>query len=126
MGEMILNGKKYAGRGSEWHEYSTSEKVVGKWIDGKPLYEKTLHVTSIVANDDWQNIENLSVKLLIDFECVAYTSSGESGDPTSFRGDKNAPQIQAVSSTGYIRYALISGTPISGLYITARYTKTTD
>ena len=41
MGKMMLNGKEYAGSGSKWHEYSTSEKVVGKWIDGKPIYEKT-------------------------------------------------------------------------------------
>lgn len=37
-----MNGKEYAGSGSEWHEYSTEEKVVGKWIDGKPLYEKVV------------------------------------------------------------------------------------
>lgn len=24
------------------HEYSTEEKIVGKWIDGKPIYEKVV------------------------------------------------------------------------------------
>lgn len=23
------------------HNYSTTERVIGKWIDGKPIYEKT-------------------------------------------------------------------------------------
>ena len=117
---------KWTTDGTPTHHYSTTERVIGTWIDDKPIYEKTLHVTSIVANDNWQNIENLSAKLLIDYECIGYTSGGQSGDQTSFRSDKNAPQIQADSSTGYIRYALIPGTPISELYITARYTKTTD
>lgn len=45
MGMIIMNGKEYAGSGSEWHEYSTEERVVGKWINGKPLYEKTISVT---------------------------------------------------------------------------------
>ena len=26
---------------SDYHVYSTNEKVVGRWIDGKPIYEKT-------------------------------------------------------------------------------------
>lgn len=45
MGKMILNGKEYAGSGSEWHEYSTEEKVVGKGINDKPIYEITKVVT---------------------------------------------------------------------------------
>lgn len=28
------------------HEYSTDEKIVGKWIDGKPIYEKTIVIQS--------------------------------------------------------------------------------
>lgn len=28
------------------HEYSTEEKVVGKWIDGKPIYEKVFEIGS--------------------------------------------------------------------------------
>ena len=27
--------------------YSTEEQVVGKWIDGKPLYQKTIFISSI-------------------------------------------------------------------------------
>lgn len=28
------------------HEYSTEEKIVGKWIDGKPIYEKVFEIGS--------------------------------------------------------------------------------
>lgn len=48
MGKMILNGKEYAGSGSEWHEYSTDEKVVGKWTDGRPIYEKSWDFDSYI------------------------------------------------------------------------------
>ena len=39
--------------GSEWvnddnlHEYSPEEKIVGKWLDGKPIYEKTYSLNNI-------------------------------------------------------------------------------
>lgn len=43
------------------HEYSTEEKVVGKWIDGKPLYEKVI-AFSLTGSGNLSyahNIENL-------------------------------------------------------------------
>lgn len=30
-------------------EYSTTEKIIGKWIDGKPLYRKTITFTSTIS-----------------------------------------------------------------------------
>lgn len=45
--------------GSVWinennlHEYSTEEKIVGEWIDGKTLYEKTYNIT---INNDTDNL----------------------------------------------------------------------
>lgn len=43
------------------HNYSTSEQVVGKWIDGKPLYEKTFQFspssTSYTVNIGALNID---------------------------------------------------------------------
>lgn len=56
MGKMILNGKEYAGSGSEWHEYSTEEKVVGTWIDGKPLYERVFETNYTTRLNDWVSI----------------------------------------------------------------------
>ena len=122
----VAGSGKWTTNGGLTHHYSTSEQVVGTWIDGKPLYEKQFHITSITANDNWQLIGNVAIKLLIDYECIGITSSGRSGNPTSFRSDRNTPQIQGDNTNGNLYYALISGTTISELYITARYTKTTD
>lgn len=49
MGMIIKNGVVYAGGGggSYSHEYSTTEKVVGTWIDGSNVYERTIYIPSI-------------------------------------------------------------------------------
>lgn len=44
MGKIFLNSRQYAG-GGDFHDYSTSEQIVGTWIDGSPVYEKTVFDT---------------------------------------------------------------------------------
>lgn len=41
MGKQYLNGVVYAGFHGSYHIHSTSEHIVGKWVDGSTLYEKT-------------------------------------------------------------------------------------
>ncbi len=44
---LAKNGKIIGGVPQDGYvEYSTSEKIVGKWIDGKPLYEKSFTATT--------------------------------------------------------------------------------
>lgn len=48
------------------HVYSTTEQVVGTWIDGSTLYEKTIITNSSVTNADVDvDISNLNVELII-------------------------------------------------------------
>lgn len=47
MGLMMLNGINYAGGVDDSHDYSTTEKVVGTWIDGSDVYERTIYIPSI-------------------------------------------------------------------------------
>lgn len=88
MGKMMLNGKEYAGSGSEWHEYFTEEKVVGKWIDGKPIYEKTYSNQSIIvsASNTWtftsitiSNINKIIDIITIDSAGQKYATNGGLG-----------------------------------------------
>lgn len=37
------------GGGSSEHTYSTTEQKIGKWIDGKDLYERVVHLNSLPA-----------------------------------------------------------------------------
>jgi hypothetical protein len=47
MAKAIINSREIFGNvalgqgGSNMHDYSTDEQIVGTWIDGKPVYEKT-------------------------------------------------------------------------------------
>lgn len=51
---LYLNGKKLSG---EPHNYSTDEQVVGTWIDGSTLYEKTVDLSSSAVKDtSWHNV----------------------------------------------------------------------
>lgn len=46
------------------HEYSTEEKIVGKWIDGKPIFEKTYvlnNINLLVGNNIFDTIENVKI-----------------------------------------------------------------
>ena len=46
---LIVYGIKNGNIGNNSHRYSTEEQVVGKWIDGRPLYEKVFKVYNISA-----------------------------------------------------------------------------
>lgn len=43
-------GIKYGNGTETFHNYSTAEKVVGTWVDGKTLYEKTVTFTAPNSN----------------------------------------------------------------------------
>lgn len=49
-----ITGIKYGDtvKRKDYHVYSTEEKIVGEWIDGSTLYEKTLEIASISADGD--------------------------------------------------------------------------
>lgn len=44
--QMILPYLGGGGYGGSAHKYSTEEQVVGTWIDGRPVYERVVVVTS--------------------------------------------------------------------------------
>lgn len=51
--------------GSVWvnddnlHEYSAEEKIIGKWIDGKDIYEKVIQVDNFIIGNNEIPLENL-------------------------------------------------------------------
>lgn len=56
--------------------YDTKEKVIGKWINGKPLYQKVINLfeTIVLQSYVWTNvfmIENM--EKIIDIECIIGT-----------------------------------------------------
>ena len=55
--------------GDNLHEYSTEEKIIGKWIDGKPIYEKTFEIGSKSSNYTF-TIENLDKIINYTGNCI--------------------------------------------------------
>lgn len=54
------------------HEYSTEEKVVGKWIDGRNVYERVINAENITLQSYvWTNIYMIeNMERIIDITCI--------------------------------------------------------
>jgi hypothetical protein len=138
---------RYNAQSGEWenavmpdayHAYSTSEQIVGEWIDGKPLYERTFKFANNVNFDNGKtfdtNISNMDFgfvekAIFFDYgqsryETVPFWQTiNTSQTPSSYM------QIGVQSNTGKI--VLRTNTSWSAnnnryLIVTLRYTKTTD
>ena len=111
--------------------YSTSETRIGTWIDGKPLYRKTLSFpngnsgsTSVVAYtlSDY-GISNVSTIFIIHPSYYSNSMSGATypfqyNDGTAFECNVNTTKLNIK-----LGYQPISNSPF---VITLEYTKTTD
>ena len=125
MPEMVVN------KFSKGDLYSTDEKMIGQWVDGKPLYQKTVNISNLqklqavslgvtadTLVDSWVRLENSSYQFT---NAVSYYVSGS--DYRLFAINKN-------KSTNDVYYyiACSSDNLITGFtgHITIQYTKTTD
>ena len=111
-------------------DYSTDEKIVGTWIDGKPLYQKTVNVGAMGngATTPWNvnfnhGISNMSK--VTDCNGVAINSSGTCR-PLCYANPNDTKIAGIVASTSSIY--IVTNENFSGYtaYVTLKYTKTTD
>ena len=97
--------------------YSTDEKIVGTWIDGKPLYRKVINLSDL-RTDTYIQIEVASNALIKKYEGYIQRANGASLDdlPLSVRSSKK------------IEYKIDStfSNNLTGAYAIVYYTKTTD
>lgn len=127
------------------HNYSTSERVVGTWVNGKPLYEKTIEIPAQTFSPNTithipHNITNLD----FGFPVVGglYYNSSTSGLNVFNLGGTYANQTSTSLPTGNLFYVSAvnvnsqnidfalgqsyTSTLTSGGFIVLRYTKSTD
>lgn len=111
------------------HDYSTSEQIVGTWIDGSPVYEKTIYnAGGVTGNFNFPHgITNFG-KLLSYEGTVSDSSFAQYGDiwvVPRIASDGNSIGIDKVSTSSiYIINPNAFGTRLIDWYITIRYTKT--
>lgn len=110
------------------NDYSTTEKLVGKWIDGSDLFQKTI-VFGYLPNNNVKavahNINNLG--FVVDARGTAYNGSG---------GYRSIPILYNTTYASYNTAFLVTTTDIQletnndmsafYAYVTIQYTKTTD
>ena len=114
------------------NNFSTEEQIVGKWIDGKPLYQKTIdcgalpNTTSKDINHNIADVERIWLYSgvawgTVDTEIMPlpYLVVSSSGATNSAVG-VTVNRVRIRITTGSDR------TSYTNSYITIQYTKTTD
>lgn len=111
------------------HTYSTEEQVVGTWIDGKPLYQKTLELTTPgSSSSEIFDLTNLNVDLIQSIDGMLYEGGVYEGQYKFKIPFYNSGSVFAniyidnkkliwVSSSYYLNQPIL---------VTIQYTKTTD
>ena len=109
-------------------DYSTEEKIVGTWIDGKPLYQKTINfgvLPNATTKEVAHNISNLGH--VVDIRGTSYTSTGTFMPlPLMYPSNEtvNDTMIQVFSDKIIMKN--LADRSVYSAYITLQYTKTTD
>lgn len=109
-----------------FQKYSTSETVIGRWIDGKPIYRKVVQIT----NPQTSNTNYLVVSNVMDNLIKLYGyMKGNNGArvPVPQTDSSSTYSVLFVNTDGTLRgrFSYISEAPAS-VYVVVEYTKTTD
>lgn len=106
--------------------YSTTEQVIGTWIDGKPIYRKVLTGTSTAGTTNI-NISSLNIAFPISANVIIHNTNGNwvfgSYIQTSGSDSLNV-YMHENFSTVYLRSG--SSYAFGQYWLTLEYTKTTD
>ena len=127
----IANGEISNGFVQSQFNYSTEEQVIGKWIDGKPLYQKTYTGTLTAdkgTNQCWID-ENFGttykVDKIIKMEGIAQDAGYWVTSINDYEADNAKVMIWYNTSTKGL-HLNINGYVGGTYHITICYTKTTD
>jgi microcystin-dependent protein len=114
-------------------QYSELEQVVGTWIDGKPLYQKTFEIASTVAGENTISTQGLNIDHVLSIRGTIYGSN----DDNEFDYQINSSLITgAEQNISWYRktaqqvvihiYSNTMSQVGRRAFVTIQYTKTTD
>ena len=124
------------GQGGLAHHYSTSEKIIGTWVDGKPVYECTFYVASAsLSNKEFSINTGLSnIKKVLT--CTGVLTDGSETYMLPFERLTERESIRIftrANSDNTVALNVITGvggasvySTVTDVYVTLTYTKTTD
>ena len=106
--------------------YSANERVVGSWIDGKPIYQKTINAGDLPNNTNVVVYEDSMIDLVINVEGIAISKSETSTcRPIPFVGLQNN-DIRVDFTNGRVKLTTITDWSMYTGILTLQYTKTSD
>jgi hypothetical protein len=109
-------------------DYSTEEKIIGTWIDGKPLYQKTVNVGSVSAGTT-KTVDFNGIDMVCAFSGVAHSQAYNQQIPIVF-GHQNMTNyvVNVLYTENNNKINVYTGDDFSldWCFITIQYTKTTD
>ena len=118
IGGVTVDGVRTAFYAPLPQNYSTTEKVIGTWIDGKPIYQCVYQLASTlsISSNTWTatSVSNANMKAII--KATAITTSGTLFD---FLG-------AARDSGNYVKLLQVRPSGIEINVLILQYTKTTD
>lgn len=109
--------------------YSTTEKIVGCWTDGRPIYQKTIdcgNLPNATSKNVAHNISNLNV--VTNIRGFVHNSSNNSSSPIDSVAEGNWSVAVSADRTNVIIQTWANYSTLTNfkLYVTIQYTKTTD
>lgn len=129
VGYIDSNGVKHEITGVVKSEvnYSTSETIVGTWIDDKPIYKKTVDCGALPNNSNTTTSHHIAnIDRVVKIECIAERTSDKVALVLPF---VNASQVVAFISTTTSDVVIVTNSNLSSYdktYTTIYYTKSTD
>ena len=110
--------------------YSLEEQLVGYWIDGKPIYQKTIEFGELPNNTTKSLNHGISnLKRVIRIDGYAYNSSTGRCRPIQYVGSdaNNTGGTRASVTPSAVEIGCVgTGSTYTECYCTIQYTKTTD
>ena len=105
------------------NNYTTDEQVVGTWIDGKTLYQKTYAYSNLIADATVHDIDSVPTNIEVVNLVAEQTGSNWSMSlPYKQVGDTYLAWVD-VSNSKIRWYTKWDGITIANLYVTIQYTK---
>ena len=112
------------------NDYSTEEKVVGSWLDGSTIYQKTFALDNITGTTAGTfksivtDISSLNIDFIVDIRGII--KSETSFQIIDYRENNGGQQLKLQASTTSLQ--LVTNMAIDGMkyWVTLRYTKTTS
>lgn len=107
--------------------YDTNEREVGCWIDGKPIYQRTVEISNVSYDGNWHDVAHgiSNVESIVQIKGIIKTTSNYFYNCDVARPNTNLGVIIEVTSTNISYLNSYVDNP-DKLYVTLLYTKTTD